>query len=149
MKHAVKSSKSPVPAAERMRRYRARRRATGLRLDRRWVPDESVAKVPFSDHRLLELRSLALHAAVARKLRANPSLLDRARATLSRWLATVDVRGRPALEEWREILDRPLADVLSTMTDWTEHAIQLRQSSPFVPILTSSQRRAIYEAFRP
>ncbi len=137
----------PASPAERMRRYRARRRAAGMRLERRWVAGgEPTAH--FSDHRLLELRSLALHAAIARKVRGHPELIDRARANLERWMAAADDGGRAVLEEWRGLLDLPVADLLRVMVDWNEAAIRLRQSSPFAGILNPSERKAIYEAFR-
>ena len=43
-----------------------------------------------SDHQRLDERSLALHAAVADKLQADPSLVGRANANLSRWRATLN-----------------------------------------------------------
>ncbi|MFN0302424.1 MAG: hypothetical protein ACKVQU_18985 [Burkholderiales bacterium] len=151
MKSTARSGKSVggmrASPAERMRRYRARRRAAGMRLERRWVSDgEPTAH--FSDHRLLELRSLALHAAIARKVRAHPELIDRARANLERWVAASDDGGRAVLDEWRGLLDLPVADLLRVMVDWNEAAIRLRQSSPFAGILKPSERKAIYEAFR-
>lgn len=131
-----------------MRRYRARRRAAGLRLERRWVAGDAPT-APFSDHRLLDLRSLALHGAIARKLRAHPELINRARANLDRWMAADNDGSRPALEEWRGLLDLPISDLLRIMVDWNETATRLRQSSPFAGILKPSERKAIYEAFRP
>jgi hypothetical protein len=138
----------PASPAERMRRYRARRRAAGMRLERRWVADGESA-VPFSEHQLLDLRSLALHAAIARKVRARPELLNHARANLDRWMAAADEGGRAALEEWRGVLELPIADLQRVMVGWNEAAIRLRQSSPFAGILKPAERKAIYEAFRP
>ena len=43
-----------------------------------------------SDHQRLDERSLALHAAVAAKLQREPALIERARANLSRWRASLN-----------------------------------------------------------
>jgi hypothetical protein len=144
----INSDATPATAAERMRRYRARRREAGFRQERRWVASTD-SEVAFSDHRFLELRSLAMHAAIARKIRRQPALLDRARANLQRWQASTSERGAPALAEWQDLLKVPLVQLLEIMTDWNETSIRLRQSTPFAGILSPSERKAIYEAFRP
>jgi hypothetical protein len=131
-----------------MRRYRARRLAAGLRLERRWVAAEPAsARLPWSNHVVLDLRSLALHAAIARKIERDPRLLAQARRNLDRWRKT---RGREphALAEWRAILGRPWREVAALLVDPGEHATRLRQSSPFAGVLTPAERRSIYEAFR-
>jgi hypothetical protein len=141
-------SKPPATAAERMRRYRARRRAAGLRLERRWIADKpAAAQTPWSNHRLLDVRSLALHAVVARKIERDPRLLEKARRNLDRWRRARG--GEPgALAEWRAILGRPWREVAALLVDPGENATRLRQSSPFAGVLTRQERRRIYEAFR-
>lgn len=144
-------SAAPSGAAERMRRYRARRRAAGLKLERRWIPDRSRA-VPgharhYSDHRILEARSLALHCLVVRKIERDPGLLGIARRNIKRWLHR-DARPPRALVEWRELLGRPWPEVALILTDPGEEAARLRQSSPFAGVLTAAERRRVYEAFR-
>lgn len=131
-----------------MRRYRARRRAAGLRLERRWVATRSAtARAPWSNHAVLDARSLALHAVIARKIERDPRLLAKARRNLDRWRKS---RGREphALAEWRTILARPWREVAALLVDPGEHATRLRQSSPFAGVLTPAERRKIYEAFR-
>ena len=135
-----------------MRRYRARRRAAGLKLERRWVPDRRRA-VPaharhYSDHRILEARSLALHCLVVRKIERDPGLLEIPRANLDRWLRR-DGRPPRALVEWRALLGRPWPEIALVLTDPGEKAARLRQSSPFPGVLTAAERRRVYEAFRP
>jgi hypothetical protein len=132
-----------------MRRYRARRRAAGLRLERRWVPARArSAPSPYSDHRRLDARSLALHALIAHKLARDPRILAQARRNLDRWRAA---RGHEpaALAEWRAILKWPSREVAALLVDPGEDATRLRQSSPFTGVLTAARRRKIYEAFRP
>jgi hypothetical protein len=96
---------------------------------------------------VLDLRSLALHAAIARKIERDPRLLAQARRNLDRWRKA---RGHEphALAEWRAILGRPWREVAALLVDPGEHATRLRQSSPFAGVLTPAERRSIYEAFR-
>ena len=54
-----------LTAAERMRRYRARRKAAGLRPVTNWVVNEPPPQV-YSSHCLLEARSLAMHVLAER-----------------------------------------------------------------------------------
>jgi hypothetical protein len=131
-----------------MRRYRARRRAAGLRLERRWIAAKpAAAQAPWSNHRLLDVRSLALHAVIARKIERAPRLLAKARQNLDRWRTERGSEPR-ALAEWRAILGRPWREVAALLVDPGEHATRLRQSSPFAGVLTREERRRIYEAFR-
>src|SRR6185437_12222561 len=104
-------------------RYRARRRAAGLRAVTSWRSTPS-----WSDHRVAEARSLALHVLAARCIAANPRLLDRARAALKRWLARQGERPPAALREWQELLERPWREVAARATELSEDAARLRQS---------------------
>jgi hypothetical protein len=138
------STGKALSAAERMRRYRARRRAAGLRAATRWAP-----RVPaWSDHRIAEAKSLALHVLAARRIRADPQLLVRARATLGRWLARYGDRPPAALAEWRDLLEQPWPVVAARATELSEEGARLRQSSPLATLLPEAQRRRVREAFR-
>src|SRR6266581_95962 len=129
-------------AAERMRRYRARRRAAGL-------PAASAAISPgVLKHRIIEARSLAMHCLIARKIEADRRLLAAARRNLEKWIARHGDAVPRALEEWCEILDRPWPEIAALITDADEPAVRLRQSSPFAGVLTPGERRRVYEAFR-
>ena len=136
-----------MSAAERMRRYRARRKQAGLRARTSWVPRVAAPAV-YSDHGLLDARSLALHCAVVRRLARNPSLLGRARLTLERWLARGPSAPPRALLEWRALLARPWPEVAAEVTAGGERAARLRQSSPLAPLLPATVRARIYAAFR-
>src|SRR6266436_5343235 len=109
-------------AAERMRRYRARQRAAGLRVAMRWL--------------------------IAWKIEADRRLLAAARRNLEKWIAHYGEGAPRALGEWREILDRPWPEIAALITDADEAAVRLRQSSPFAGVLTPGERRRVYEAFR-
>ncbi len=99
-----------------------------------------------SDHRRLDERSLALHRLIARRVLADPVLLDKARDTVRRWQA-MDGTPRTALAEWEGVLSGAVADVAHFLTERSERADRLRQSSPFCGILTDSERLAIYELY--
>lgn len=137
-------------AAERMRRYRARQRAAGLRSSARWEPMASPALSPgLLKHRVIEARSLAMHCLIAQKIGRDPRLLDIARRNLAAWRARYGGNPPRALEEWQAILTRPWPEIAALITDPGEAATRLRQSSPFAGVLTQSERRRLYEAFRP
>src|SRR5882672_11498138 len=75
-------------AAERMRRYRSRQRAAGLRVATRWLPARPAAISPgLLKHRIIEARSLAMHCLVARKIETDRRLLAAARRKLNKWIA--------------------------------------------------------------
>lgn len=130
--------------AERMRRYRARRRAAGLRPVTSWVPREP----SWSEHRVAEARSLAMHVLAARRIGADPALLARARMTLERWLERYGERAPAALADWRTLLARPWPEIAARATALNEEGARLRQSSPLATVLSAAERRRIHDAFR-
>ena len=138
-----------VPAAERMRQYRARKEAAGLRSVTSWAPREDAqAAFAFSSHRVLDARSLALHCLIAQKIMADPSLIDIARRNLAAWRSKADGAEPRYLAEWQRILGRPWPQVAALITEQSENATRLRQSSPFAGVLSMVERRRIYDAFR-
>ena len=101
---------------------------------------------PSTGHRRIDERSMALHHAIAEKLRSRPELLEIARDNLNRWYAGAG-GSRPYLDQWRKILDRPLEEVLSLIAQEDEAMTALRQSSPFAGILDPKERWAVYSRF--
>jgi hypothetical protein len=99
------------------------------------------------DHRLIDERSLALAHAVADLLRADPGLINLARANLDRWSSTCSPRGKSTLEEWRKVLDGPIDDVIALLTAEDERAVRLRQSNPFAGALPQKVRNEILLRF--
>lgn len=134
-------------AAERMRRYRARKKATGLRPKVRWV-SIGESNTGFSFHRVIDARSLALHCRIVGKIDADRSLLDIAKRNLGAWSARHEDAPPRYIAEWQRILELPWRQVAATMTEQSENAIRLRQSSPFAGVLTPAERKQIYDAFR-
>jgi hypothetical protein len=137
-----------LTAVERMRRMRLRRKSAGLKQVVAWVPSEPSSRQPYSTHRLLEARSLAMHALIAAKLARDPSLLAKPRRNLENWSARWQHPPR-WVHEWRQILDLPWRQIAALITEPSERAARLRQSSPFAGVLAPEERSRIYDAFRP
>lgn len=141
-------SGNAISAAERMRRMRARRKASGLKPVVSWLEKEQVPGT-YSSHRLLDARSLAMHVVAAEKIERDPDLLNIPRRNLERWMANSGESPAAWLNQWRQILRKPWPVIAALITELSENATRLRQSSPFAGVLTPMERRRIYEAFRP
>lgn len=99
-----------------------------------------------SGHTRIDARSLAMHRAIAEKVRKNPRLLEAAGENIRRWRRQgVDVT---AFAEWEAILDRGVEETVRVLTDPSENAARLRQSTPFTGVLTPKERRRFFEAPR-
>ncbi len=97
-------------------------------------------------HGRIDQRSLALHRAIADKLRADPALIEVARENLDRW-SRENSRSQPYWDAWRELLSRPLEDLLGSMVEESERMTALRQATPFAGILSPAERWTIYARF--
>jgi len=137
-----------MTAAERMRRLRKRRKAAGLKAVVAWVSEESRTQPTYSSHRLLEARSLAMHAVIARKIERDPTLLAIAHRNIERWSVRWKDDPPAWLEEWRRVLQQPWQYIAALITEPNEHGARVRQSSPFAGVLTNEERWRIYETFR-
>lgn len=135
-------------AAERMRAYRKRKRDAGLTNVRRWELADGVAPGRYSDHRILDARSLAMHCKIVRKISQDPRLLEKAKANLLRWSANSEGPKPRYLQKWQEILEEPWLTIAEKLTSMSEEAVRLRSSSPFAGILDENEREQIYAAFR-
>lgn len=131
-----------------MRAYRKRKRDAGLKNVRRWEPAAGTGARQYSDHRLLDARSLAMHCKIAEKITRDPALLNKARANLERWRARLDGPVPRFFGEWEQILERPWPEIAEIITRMSEDATRLRSSSPFAGILSDDERRRIHAAFR-
>ena len=140
---------SAQSAAERMRSYRARQRAAGLRAVTRMEAPVRTLSSGALGHRIIEARSLAMHCLAAQKIMRNPALLDQVRRTLDTWRARYGKDTPRALEEWALILRRPWPQIAALITDAGERATRLRQSTPFAGVLGARERERVYAAFRP
>ncbi len=95
-----------------------------------------------------EARSLALHAAIARRLHDDPiSVLRLAHANVVR-MRDANPNASRLLDEWAHMLDMPVSDIASRMLDPGHHGRVLRQVSPFAGVLAAHQRAEVYRSFR-
>jgi hypothetical protein len=98
--------------------------------------------VPLRGHQRIDQRSLALHRAIAEKLRADPALIAIAVENIERWR-----HSQPYWDAWRQILNRPLPEILELLGEESERMTALRQATPFAGVLEPAERWAIYERF--
>lgn len=92
-------------------------------------------------------RSLALHEAVAQRVRDDPAILDRVRARLEEWIGRGG-RSVPLLLRWREVLSGSVEQISALLTDPSEDAAWLRSASPFAGVLDPRTRLAILRRVR-
>lgn len=81
-----------------------------------------------------------MHRLVAQKIRAEPTLADRVRATLAKWLHAASPRSQPYLREWQRLFDAGIDAALAVATEDSERGAAMRQSSPFCGVLTNKER---------
>jgi hypothetical protein len=137
-----------LTAAERMRAYRKRRRDAGFKNARQWVPANGERGSRYSDHRILEARSLAMHCKIAQKISCDSKLLGIAKRNFARWDKKSTGQKPGYLQEWRDILNRPWPEIAEIITSMNEESTRLRSSSPFAGVLDDQERQRIYAAFR-
>ena len=100
------------------------------------------------NHARIDERSLAFGRLIADRVRAEPDRwIAHARSNVARWLVTCSPRGRSTLLEWDAALRNGPAAALALLTDTDERAVRLRQSNPFVGVLTNAERNAVLLAF--
>jgi hypothetical protein len=99
-------------------------------------------------HQHIDRRTLALHRAVAAKIRLEPALMQVALNNIARWEARGFSRAQPYLNEWKRIIGQGADFALRSMVDPGEQATALRQSSPFAGVLTPAERTAILREWR-
>ncbi len=97
-------------------------------------------------HRLAEERSLALHRLVAARLRSDPRVLDRARETVGRWMASG--RAPHYARAWQQVLEGPLDDVCALLVADTEEGRAMRQATPFAGVVDPRERWRLWAETR-
>ena len=101
--------------------------AADLRRQRREKASTIALKPVVNRESVNDRAKLILHRIVARRLRANPSLLDEARTRLQSLAGPAP----DYVTEWARVLDRPAKDVANLIGSRSEHMTHLRVSSPF------------------
>ncbi len=97
-------------------------------------------------HEFLDALALEQFKATARRLKAEPALINLARTNIRRWIAKTGFHAGEirALMEWEALLHpEKLRHLLQVMTDLGEDATRMRQSSPFAGILSVEDRERI------
>jgi antirestriction protein ArdC len=100
-----------------------------------------------SDHRRNDRLSLAYHRAIAQRLAQDGNILSRARARVDGWARDGSVHV-DYVAAWRRVLEGDARAVAAFLTDGGEHAMALRQVSPFGGVLSPRERWAIWRAYR-
>lgn len=101
--------------------------------------------VALRSHEELEEMSVQRAEMIARRLLDEPELVEQARRQVERWLD--QGRGqRQSLEEWRNLLEtQSVTQLADLLTAGTERARRLRQSNPFLGILSEEERRNLWQ----
>lgn len=132
-----------------MRDYRRRKREAGYKSKTTWIPEVRDTAGVYSDHQVLDARSLAMHCRIAQKISNDPDLLEVAMNNLARWRSKSGFEVPAYLDEWQRILSQPWPAVAAFITSMSDEATRLRSSSPFAGVLTDAERQEVYAAFRP
>jgi len=99
---------------------------------------------PIATHRVLDQNARRLAGAIAEALPNDPSLIDRATEWIDKRLESVSPRGAHELNEWRRILSQlSLRQIQALLTEDSERADRLRQSLPFLDVLSGNERAEI------
>ena len=108
-----------------------------------WIPAlwRGERNGPIATHRVLDENARLLAEAIAEVLPNDPSLIDRATKWINERLQAASPRGAHELREWQRILSQlSLRQIQSLLTEDSERADRLRQSLPFLDVLSSSER---------
>jgi hypothetical protein len=85
----------------------------------------------YSSHMFFDAQSVAIHALAARKILSDPSLIERVRSTLERWISK-QTPAPPPFIEWRHILRGTPQEIAAVALSLTEEATRPRSSSPLL-----------------
>jgi hypothetical protein len=98
-------------------------------------------------HRLAKERSIAYHGAIAERLQRQPEVLASARQRVQTWLSAGPEAPFYA-RRWAEILAGDLPSITEFLTERSEIAEELRQSSPFAGALNPQERWILWRETR-
>jgi hypothetical protein len=131
-----KSRRHPLAAA-----LAARRGAAARTVGRPAEP----GLAPPEGHRTSERRGLALHEIIAGRM--DEGMIEEARQRVDRLHGDGHLHPRYA-ERWRELLARPIPEIVAAVLADDQEGRDLRQNSPFAGVLNEQERRRIIEAVR-
>ncbi|WP_243055381.1 hypothetical protein [Pseudomonas sp. BP01] len=96
-------------------------------------------------HELHDMYSLEAHRLVAKKLLADPGLLDVAKANLAK-IADELPESSVVVQEWGIVLMCNVESICEFITQDNDHLRELRQSSPFSGFISKTEREALRKA---
>ena len=107
----------------------------------------SCYEIGVDPHRLAELRSVALHAAVGKELLRRPALVDETRQRVR----SLHLEGKLAAfyrDEWMAVLQLPIDRIVAVLCEDSERARAMRQATPFAGIIGPRERWQIWRTVR-
>jgi DNA-binding transcriptional ArsR family regulator len=108
----------------------------------------TVPSRPFS-HAELDARARALATAVAERIRADPGIVEQARAQIDTRMMIAAPGEQRELREWKRILrTMSLPRLRRFLTENSERANRLRQTFPFTGVIGAEEREALIAAHR-
>jgi hypothetical protein len=97
-------------------------------------------------HHGLDRRALTIARVIAERLAEDPSLVSAARDFVARRMRDASPRERKDLDEWQRLLERlSVRQLRNFLVHSGERATRLRQSLPFVEVLSKDERHSILE----
>jgi hypothetical protein len=105
---------------------------------------------PLGTHRFLDQLNLGYHRLVAERLLATPEeVLSVAIENLRRWQRVHEgTTTAQAIFEWQSLIEtRTVAELAATLTEDSDEGQRLRQSSPFMGVLTEEERNSLFDEY--
>ena len=100
---------------------------------------------PLRSHEDLDKRARRLAAHIAKRIAEDSAIVDRAVEWIDQRAGAESGRSTRALEEWRSVLTTLSSrQVEALLVEESERADRLRQSLPFVDVLTPEDRAAVF-----
>jgi hypothetical protein len=132
-----------------MRRWRAKRRAQGLKSVVTWVARADKSPPLPLEHRLHEARTLTLCVMIVAKIECDPALLETVYRNFERWEARDREVPGSAIRAWRKLLKLPWPRIAERLTVQSKEGVELRSTAPLFGLLSARERRRILGAFSP
>jgi hypothetical protein len=92
---------------------------------------------------------LAVHELAGERLRREPARIADAAQLLSDWRSkSGETRSDPLWDEWQNLLRKPVEQLISKMTERSDHADHLRSVSPMGRLITQMERAELLQRCR-
>jgi hypothetical protein len=108
--------------------------------------DRGAQRARIRNHVDLDMRAIKLSRAIGDRILRDPTIIDRARAYIQKYLRNAPPGERKEMEEWLGLLNSLSPQRLRKFLIGTGmRATRLRQSLPFLAVLTPKEREAILQ----